>query len=274
MTYRNRKKGFGAGPDFQLKNLVNNSRFYILITSFFLSIGLFCYLRIVIPDDRLWIIRSEQTFGFMSIVYWYIALSISPLTKVIGQKSWTPYLIFGRRAVGVSAAYYAILHFAIAFWPQLGGLASLGLFPRQFLLSLALGFISLLILCAMAATSFDRVIKIMTFRCWKWLHRLTYLAGVAVIVHVWMIGTHTANSILTYTIFQLLVVLFGLEAIRISRQLSSNGFKLWLARLTGLVIWIGLAAGLLLLRANVTSQSLEHKGNAGQPGAVDSHDHP
>jgi len=88
--------------------LFNNSRFYILLTTILLSILIASIARLNISTDQLFYIRTQQLFGFVCILYWYLALIISPIGYVIDKKR-IKHFIFARRAIGVSAAYFATL---------------------------------------------------------------------------------------------------------------------------------------------------------------------
>lgn len=194
--------------------LKDNSRFYILASTVLLSIAVVSWLRISIAGDRLFYIRTEQVFGLLCLLYWYVAMIISPLGYVIGKQRMK-HVEFARRAIGVSAAYFAALHTVVALWGQFGGLGQIGQLPSLFRWSLLGGLAALVVLLLMAATSFDKVISLMTFRRWKWLHRLVYLGGVLALLHVWSVGTHLAYSGVQIAAFAALVVLSGLEAFRL-----------------------------------------------------------
>lgn len=198
---------------FANKGLINNSRFYILASSFLISILVASYIRIAIPSDQLFYIRTEQIYGFIAIAFWYTALVISPIGYVIGKQRLR-HFAFARRAIGVSAAYFALLHFVVALWGQLGGPGQLIYLPSLFKWSLAGGGIALVILLCMAATSLDRVIRFMTFRRWKWLHRLGYIGGVLAVFHIWSVGTHISYSGVQIVAFMALVFLAAAETYR------------------------------------------------------------
>lgn len=202
-------------------SLFNNSRFYILTSSILISVLVFSWLRLQIPSDQLFYIRTQQVFGLLCIFYWYFALVISPIGYVIG-KHRTKRLEFARRAIGVSAFYFAVLHAAIAVWGQLGGLSELNHLPELFRWSLFLGMIALVVLGIMAATSFDKVVKFMTFKKWKWLHRLVYIGGILAVLHIWMIGTHLAYLNVQLIAFVALVILAGLELFRTTKLVNEK----------------------------------------------------
>lgn len=202
-------------------SLLHNTRFYILATSVLLSVAVAAYFRLQIPSDQLYYIRTQQMFGLLCILYWYMALTISPIGYIIG-KHRTKRLEFARRAIGVSAAYFATLHAVIALWGQLGGLQEITLLPPLFKWSLAGGAVALAVLLIMAATSFDRAISFMTFRKWKWLHRLVYCGLILVVLHIWTIGTHLAYPEVGWIAFIALAILSGLELFRVTKLVNNK----------------------------------------------------
>lgn len=201
---------------------VNNIRFYILVISALLSLGILCLCRLSVASDELFIIRVQQVFGFTALGFWYLALLATPLSVVVGKNGPMALYLHARRALGVSAAYFAVLHMLTGIFGQLGGVPGLLLLPGRFQLALVFGAVGLLVLLAMAVTSFDSVIRWMTFPRWKWLHRLGYGASVFVLLHVWIIGTHLEQPVFRWVIFILLGILAVLESWRISLQLAKR----------------------------------------------------
>jgi DMSO/TMAO reductase YedYZ heme-binding membrane subunit len=255
--------------------LLNNSRFYILVVSVLLSVIVISYIRLNIPGDQLFYIRSQQLFGLLAMMYWFVALSISPVAYVL-KKPFILRLAFARRAIGVSAAYFALLHGIIALWGQLGGLSELKLLPSLFQLSIAGGALGLLILLVMAATSFDRVVAAMTYKKWKLLHRLVYGGFIVVCLHIWTIGTHLAYSGVQWTAFIALVVLCGLEIYRIiSRINDKHRYFDTTEKITLFVsVWVVIVALIActpLVIQNYHSQHTDHE-NSTQHSKTETHD--
>ncbi|HEX8763337.1 MAG TPA: ferric reductase-like transmembrane domain-containing protein [Candidatus Saccharimonadales bacterium] len=202
--------------------LFENPRFYILSTVVAVSVLITSWLRLTVPSDQLLYIRIEQVFGYLCISLWYVALIISPLQRQLGDRFGIPYLVFCRRAIGVSAAYFALLHVLVALFGQIGGFSGLTLLPAKFLLAAGMGTVALVILIAMAATSFNKVIAFMTYPRWKWLHRWGYFGGLLVLLHIWLIGTHMSYLSFKGVIFVMLIVLFRLETLRIAGNLAKR----------------------------------------------------
>ena len=249
------------------KELYDNPRFYVLLTSCLLCVLVAASTYSIVGPGQLYYIRLSQIFGFMSIAYLYLALIISPLTKVIGeQRSFSKRIVFLRRGIGVSAALFALLHAVVASSGPLGGISGILLLGAFFQVALAFGFVALLVLLAMAATSFDRVIDIMTLPRWKALHRLVYGASIGIILHVWMIGTHLVYPWVRYTVMAFLVLFIVLEAIRIGRK-KQPGIKR--ALVIGVIIGTAVGALLVLPHTVRNFHSAHHKldaTNGGQHG--------
>jgi sulfoxide reductase heme-binding subunit YedZ len=197
--------------------LLNNSRFWILAIAVTLSVDIVGFIQFEVPAGTLQTIRIEQFYGFISLLLLYTAILVSPLTKVFPNLPGKEGYLHARRAIGVSAFYYALLHVYITFFQQLDGFKGVKYLNHTYSLSILLGAITLGVLFIMAATSFDWVVSKMGYRHWKLLHRLVYIASVTVLLHVILIGPHydkglTFLGTLTYVAVAFLLVL---EAIRI-----------------------------------------------------------
>lgn len=134
------------------------------------------------------IIRATGTLAFLML---NIILMIGPLARI--DRRFLP-LLYNRRHFGVLMFLMALLH-AIVNLVQFHGFSdtnplvalltsntnygSVPLFPFQ-----VLGFLALVILALMAATSHDFWLKNLSPRVWKALHMMVYLAYVLIIAHV------------------------------------------------------------------------------------------
>ncbi len=195
-----------------------NLRFYILCFSLILSVLVFSVYRIIVPSDTLYLIRVQQFFGFTAFLYLYISLLATPMKTIFGDNGFMKHYLHARRALGVSSAYFAILHMLTGVFGQLSGFSGILLLPRQFQIAIIFGFIALLILVLLAATSFDVAVQKLTFPRWKLLHRFVYLAGVLIVLHIWIIGTHLVYSWVRYGLFIAILILALLESYRTARK--------------------------------------------------------
>ena len=249
--------------------LLANSRFYILMSTVLISVGVASYLQLQIPSEQLFYIRIEQIFGLLAVLYWYCALLISPIGYVVGKQR-TKRLEFARRAIGVSAAYFAVLHGAVALWGQLGGVSELTLLPVIFKWSLAGGAIAAVVLLIMAATSFNKVVSFMTFKRWKLLHRLTYFACILVVLNIWTIGTHLAYQGVQWAAFAALVILSGLELFRIIKRINEKYLhfeKTEVATLFG-ACWIVVSVLIAMIPIVVKNYHSQHTNHFGHSGSL------
>jgi DMSO/TMAO reductase YedYZ heme-binding membrane subunit/nitrite reductase/ring-hydroxylating ferredoxin subunit len=129
--------------------------------------------------------------GTAALLLLHVILSIGPLCRL--DPRWLP-LLYNRRHLGVTMFVLALAHgmFSIVQFHALGDVnplvsvfvsntrfESLADFPFQ-----VLGFLALLILFLMAATSHDFWLHNLSAPVWKRLHMLVYLAYALVIAHV------------------------------------------------------------------------------------------
>jgi nitrite reductase/ring-hydroxylating ferredoxin subunit/DMSO/TMAO reductase YedYZ heme-binding membrane subunit len=167
----------------------------------FVGVGL---VRFPLITFEILLIRA---FGTAAILLLHFILWIGPLARM--DRRWLPVLA-NRRHLGVTCFLLALIHAVLVVLTyHAGGLmnpmvsifvSDAGLrftaFPFQ-----AFGFGALLILFAMAATSHDFWLSVLTAPVWKTLHMLVYVAWLLLIVHV-VFGvlqseTHVAYVVLT-----------------------------------------------------------------------------
>lgn len=224
-------------------HLLHNSRFYILAFSLLLSVVVFAALRLMIESEQLLFIRLQQAYGLICLLYWYVALMISPLGHAIGKQRMG-HINFSRRAIGVSAFFFGLLHGVVALFGQLGGIGQIQYLPDLFKWSLLFGAVAFCILLVLAVTSFDKAIELMTFKRWKLVHRFVYIGGVLVILHIWMIGTHLAYTWAQVSGVLALGLLGGLEIARLVSTLNQKYFHFNRAEAwtMGIALWMVLLA--------------------------------
>jgi ferredoxin-NADP reductase/DMSO/TMAO reductase YedYZ heme-binding membrane subunit len=120
-----------------------------------------------------------RTTGLVGLVLLVLSLAITPLRKLTG---WST-LIAVRRNLGVIGFLYILAHFLIFFWFDREG--SIGstlreIIERQYLW---FGFGALVLMTPLAITSFDSMVSRLGAKRWKRLHRLTYPAVFAGVIH-------------------------------------------------------------------------------------------
>jgi sulfoxide reductase heme-binding subunit YedZ len=118
--------------------------------------------------------------GLWAIRLLMISLAITPLARAL---DW-PWLLLVRRNVGVAAACYAVAHLALFVVDQNFKLLTVASeIALRFYLTI--GFVTLLVLIALAATSTDTWVKKLG-RNWKRLHRLAYPFCAVALLHFYI----------------------------------------------------------------------------------------
>lgn len=123
-------------------------------------------------------ILANHDLGLWAIRLLFITLAVTPFRQSLGL----PKLIQVRRMLGVATFCYALAH--VTFY-ALDQSLRLWVVAREIALRyyLTIGFVGLLILLALAATSTDAMVRRLGGKKWAALHRLVYGAGALVVVH-------------------------------------------------------------------------------------------
>ncbi len=122
------------------------------------------------------------TTGMLALVFLMLTLLVTPLRKITG---WN-WLIFSRRTLGLYAFFYASLHFLIFYGLNQSWSVSetwSEMLRRKYLL---VGITGLLAMVPLALTSTNGMIKRLGGQRWRALHRLTYVAAIAGVIHYYM----------------------------------------------------------------------------------------
>lgn len=149
--------------------------------------------------------EALNQLGLLALVLLIASLAATPLKLVSG---WTfPLRI--RRALGLLAFFYACAHF-LTYAGVDQGLDVRAIVEditeRPFILA---GFVALLLLVPLAATSTARMLKRLGAARWKRLHRLAYVAAVLGVVHFFLRVKKDATEPMIYA--ALLALLFAVR---------------------------------------------------------------
>ncbi len=200
-----------------MKHFQGSIRFFILLFSVFLSALIFIYAYIDFKGSTQ-LIKLTQLYAFIALLFLYAALIIEPL-----QYSFKQILPFNtalsktKSALGVAAFYFAFLHFCIAFFGQLGGFSGLFYLSERYFIGVTFSFIALSSLFFMAVVSFLEMFRKVTEKKLRRFHWVFYVAGLLVIIHMLMLGTHFSNlsSVIPVLFYAGVALLLLLESLRL-----------------------------------------------------------
>lgn len=203
-------------------SLFKNIRFYVLSFNVLLAIGVYLYYHLTIPDSTNQIIKLTEAYALLALLYLYLALLASPFTRFFTFFPWRGQYLRARRAIGVSAFFFGLTHASLAFFGQLGGFEGLFFLDSKYLIAISLSTLALIILACMASTSFDYMVTKLTFPRWKMLHRLVYIAAIAILIHALLLGSHFANlsELIPTILFIMISFLLILESFRFDNYLK------------------------------------------------------
>lgn len=117
--------------------------------------------------------------GEFSVRLMIVAMMISPLRAILGRRSWLDWLLARRRALGVAACGYGVLHLAFYLYDM----GDWGMIAEEAVIfSIWTGYGALAIFVAMALTSNNAAQRAMRAN-WKRLQRLVYPAALLIALH-------------------------------------------------------------------------------------------
>ena len=162
------------------------------------------------PAEALIRSTGDWTLRFLCLV-----LAITPL-RVLTK---TPALARFRRMLGLFVYFYGVLHMLSYGWLDLGlNMPDIvnDIVKRPFIL---VGFISMVVLTTLAATSFNRAVKFLGGKRWQLLHRTVYAVALLALLHFfWMrSGKNDFEEVFVYAL-----ILGGLLGWRLFRFISSK----------------------------------------------------
>jgi sulfoxide reductase heme-binding subunit YedZ len=132
------------------------------------------------PNPAEALVRSS---GDWTLRFLCVALAVTPVRISLGL----PPLARLRRMLGLFVFFYAVVHFLAYSWLDKGlefSEIAVDIAKRPFIL---VGFISLLLLSLLAATSWNGAVRHLGALRWQRLHRTVYLiAGLAILHFFWM----------------------------------------------------------------------------------------
>jgi methionine sulfoxide reductase heme-binding subunit len=122
--------------------------------------------------------EAIHQIGLWTIRLIFLALAVTPSRQIM---NW-PRLILVRRMVGVAAFAYVLIHFCLYAASEMFDFVKVAdeIVRRVYL---TIGFVALLGLAALAATSTDRMMRRLGGKRWQRLHRLVYAIAVLAVIH-------------------------------------------------------------------------------------------
>jgi len=154
----------------------------------------------------------EHRLGLLGLQFMIGTLAVTPLRRATGVN-----LVKFRRALGLLTFLYIVLHLLV--WALLDvqtvGAVWADVVKRPFI---TVGMVAFVLMVPLAATSFDRAVRLMGAAAWRRLHRLTYAAAILGAGHYVMLSKGFQLEPLLY-----LAAVLGLVAARIRppRRLES-----------------------------------------------------
>jgi len=142
--------------------------------------------------------------GELGVRLLILTLAVTPLKLLFRSAGWVRWLARRRRYLGVAAFGYSLLH--VVAYLERQPLPTIAKDAAE--LALMTGWIALLVMLMLAATSNDTAVRRLRAG-WKWLHRTVYLAAALTFGH-WILTAFDPTAAYVH-----LAILAALEAVRL-----------------------------------------------------------
>jgi len=159
--------------------------------------------------------RLMHVTGEFSARLMILALLLSPFKLIFNNARWVNWLLRRRRAIGVAAFFYALVH-TILYVVDMGTLQAI--LSELGLLGIWTGWVALIIFIPLAITSNNTMVRVLKSN-WKTLQRLVYVAAVLTLVHWVFVHNNTGPALVHF------VPLALAEAYRIYHWFSTRRIK-------------------------------------------------
>lgn len=166
-------------------------RFYIALATGLTTAELYWLMRSIYGASSVGAIRLQETYAWIALSLVLVTVAIGPVYSLAPHLPGKSILRDARRMLGISAAWFASWHVGISYVNQFQSANPLYL-PTVYQRAFLIGLIALLILLALAVTSFDKAFRSLGI-WWFRLHRLVYAGILLILLHAFNIGVHATS---------------------------------------------------------------------------------
>lgn len=204
------------------RNIFNAGNIILIASSVF-SVAVYIWAS-SFSSELLTIIRLQQVFALTAFSFVYLALVIRPFYSAFKFFPLNKLQSNLQKGFIFFSLYFGLLHGAISFFGQLGGFPGLGFLSDKYLTAIFLSFSALLIILLVSLSHIDFLKGRINLPKGGYLPGLFYTAGILILVHALMLGTHfqDLSASIPEIMIMLAALLLALESLRIDRYLQEK----------------------------------------------------
>lgn len=202
----------------------NKVKIYAPVLSLIISLGIYFLVIRAFSSQLLQIIRLQQFYALTALTFLFLSMMTEPIYSAFKTLPFRKQSFELRSSLIVSTFYFGLIHGLISFYGQLGGWGGLGFLSSTYLTAITLSFTALTLLMILSTTFSGFATQKFPVLKSKAVMFLLYFAGVLVLLHALMLGTHFRD--LSATIPQILFIgialFFALETLRLDSFLQNK----------------------------------------------------
>ena len=167
-------------------------RLYIAIGTALVTAQTAWWAHAMYGATNLYVERTEEIYAWISVGCLLLALLVGPTYKLLPRLPGQLLMRDARRMIGLSAAWFGTLHVVITYFDLFRHVNPLEL-AASYQWSFLLGTLALTMLLVMASISTNAAMKRLGV-WWFRLQQLAYAAGLLIVVHAVLVGTHAKST--------------------------------------------------------------------------------
>lgn len=132
------------------------------------------------------IVKINTQTGYVTLVLILINLLLGIMIALWKKwPAWWRWIFAERRSLGIAAGIYAVLHFCSYLGKEGFQTKAWTQIYTKFYLSM--GFCALALVLVLTLTSNNLSVRLLSMRRWRFIHRFVHLAGVFILLHLFLI---------------------------------------------------------------------------------------
>ena len=160
-----------------------------------------------LTEGEPWLADYVAATGLWSARFLILALCLTPLQQLIGHRPWLAWTLRHRRAIGVAAFLYTLIH-VVLYLVDMGSISAIT--DEATIPSMVAGWLAMAMMAIPAITSTDAAMRALASG-WKRVQRFAYPAAVLTLVHWALVHDGFSEALLHFA------PLILLETLRLGR---------------------------------------------------------
>lgn len=203
---------------------LKSSRFYIVLASAIVAAAYYFWIISTIKITTSQAVKLDLFYALAGVIMLYLFMLVTPLVSLFSDFPLRTQLMEAKKAFGIAALLFALLHGYFAFFQELGGFGGLGFLNDKYIWGISISATALLILCMAIAGTFGWITARIPWPQWSWLKLSLDVVLLLTLVHALILGSDftSFSNLIPQLFFIGIALLFGLESFRLDQYIEQH----------------------------------------------------